>query len=74
MSHIIGSLDVQIRWTVGHKVTTSTARAQFETLSATHDIFAADGRQLFAFDPSLGVMYASPRVPPPEVVALWPTR
>lgn len=74
MKHIIGPLDVQVVWTVGHKPSTTDASKQFTALTPTHYIYAADGRLLSAFDSSLGVMYASPRNPPAEVLAEWPTR
>lgn len=72
--HIVGPDDIRVGWEVGSEGPTKSARDQFASLKDTHDIFREDGSALVKFDSSLGVFWASPRHPSPEVVALWPSR
>lgn len=73
--HVIGSFTVRVGWDPAHEGTVEHARNEFNRLvDESYDLYREDGTLLTAFDPTLGCMYADPRIPPPHVIAEWPGR
>lgn len=75
MPHISSPKDVIIDWVPTNAKSVKDALAKWTSLQTQgYALFLDDGTPVPVWDPSLGHVIASPVIPPPEVVALWPTR